>query len=382
MSKKTFTYLRTVLILVLVSASLLLLIRANVLPGRALRTQDYRDYRILGTAINFVKYNYVDEPNARMTMTGAFKGMIDALDVLSSYLDKVDMEKFGELGKTLFTETGLTLYKRFGGFPQVIGVREGSPAFEAGLQPGSIISAMDNLATLGMSMQEANLYLKGREEKPVTLQILEANQNREVVVGRTRPSKKPFTLKSGDGGATIISIHRLYAPIVKELISLIPSLKKDNNPLILDLRNCTGGSYSEARGLVNLFLKADQIGYFEGREGGRENLACPDDPLLVDIPLYIWTNRATFGPAEVAAGVLQKRKRARIVGIKTPGLTARQKLYRFDDGTGIILTTSIFHYYNDEELWLKGVEPDSPVKDHLGAYSSFWDSTVKLFSDK
>lgn len=379
MSKKTFYYLRVAFVLVLVSTSLLFLIRANILPGRTLRTQDYRDYRILGTAINFVKYNYVEEPSARRTMTGAFKGMVDALDVLSSYLDKTDMVKFSELGKTAFTDTGLILYKRFGGFPQIIGVRENSTAAEQGLQTGDIISAMDNLATLGMSMQEANLYLKGREEKPIVLQILEANQNREVEVSRKPAPDKSFTLINGDKGATIISVHHLYPPLVNELIDLVPSFRKDNNPLILDLRNCAEGSYSEARRLINLFLKATQIGYFEGRDGTKESLACPDDPLMVNVPLYLWTNRATIGPAEVAAGVLQKRKRARIIGIKTPGLTARQKLYRFDDGTGILLTTSVFYHFDDEKLWLKGVEPDGIVKDRKEAFQSYWEATEKVF---
>ena len=382
MSKKTFYYLRVTAILILVSVSLLFLIRANVLPGRTLRTQDYRDYRILGTAINFVKYNYVEEPSARRTMTGAFKGMVDALDVLSSYLDKPDMVKFSELGKTDFTDTGLILYKRFGGFPQVIGVRENSPAAEKGLRPGDIISAMDNLATMGMSMQEANLYLKGREGKPVTLQILESNQNREVVVDRKLPSKNPFTMRSSDTGATVISIHRLYAPMVNELIDLAPSLKKENKPLILDFRSCSEGSYSEARGLINLFLKANQIGYFEDREGTKESMACPDDPLLANIPLYIWTNRATIGPSEIAAAVLQERSRAQIIGFKTPGLTARQKLYRFDDGTGILLTTSVFYHPNGETLWTKGVEPDGKVNDRKETYKSYWEATEKLYSDK
>jgi carboxyl-terminal processing protease len=379
MFKKTFYYLRMVFVLVLVSTSLLFLIRANVLPGRTLRTQDYKDYRILGTAINFVKYNYVEEPSARRTMTGAFKGMVNALDVLSSYLDKTDMVKFSELGKTPFTDTGLVLYKRFGGFPQIIGVRENSAAAEQGLQPGDIISAMDNLATLGMSMQEANLYLKGREEKSVSLQILEANQNREVVVDRKQAPNKPFTLVNGDNGATIISIHHLYSPMVNELIDLAASLKKDNNPLILDFRNCAEGSYSEARGLINLFLKANRIGYFGGRDSTQESLACPDDPLMVDIPLYIWTNRATIGPAELAAGVLQKRKRAKVIGYKTPGLTARQKLYQFDDGTGILLTTSVFFHSDDEKLWLKGVDPDGKVKDRKETFQSYWEATEKVF---
>jgi carboxyl-terminal processing protease len=381
MFKKIFYYLRVTLILLLVSVSLLFLIRANVLPGRTLRTQDYRDYRILGTAINFVKYNYVEELSARRTMTGAFKGMVDALDVLSSYLDKADMVKFSELGKTEYMDTGLILYKRFGGFPQVIGVRENSAAAEKGLRPGDIISAMDNLATMGMSMQEANLYLKAREEKPVTLQLLEANRNREVVVDRKPPSKSPFTLRSSDSGATVISIHSLYAPMVNELIELASSLKKENNPLILDLRNCSEGSYSEARGLINLFLKANQIGYFVGREGAKETMACPDDPLLVDIPLYVWTNRATMGPSEIAAGVLQKRKRARIIGFKTPGLTSRHKLYRFDDGTGILLTTGVFYHSDGEKLWLEGVTPDGKVKDREETYKSYWEATEKLSLD-
>lgn len=382
MSKRTFYYLRVALLLVLISISLLFLIKATVLPGRTLGTQDYSDYRILGTAINFVKYNYVEEPSARLTMMGAFKGMVDALDVMSSYLDKTDMEKFSDMGKKSLADTGLVVYKRYGGFPQVIGVRENSPAAEKGLRPGDVISAMDNLSTMGMSMHEANLYLKGTEEKPVSLQLLEATQKRDVIVDRRLPSQTPFTLRDSDGTATIVAIHRIYPPLVNELMELAPSLKKENKPLVLDLRNCSEGSYSEARGIINLFLKAGQIGYFGGRGGTKEPMACPDVPLLQDVRLVLWTNRATMGASEIVAGVLQEQKRAQIVGIKTPGLTARQKLYKFDDGTGLLLTTSVFHYPDGKKLWLEGVQPESPVKDREETYQSYWESTKNLLSKK
>jgi len=133
--------------------------------------------------------------------------------------------------------------------------------------------------------------------------------------------------------------------------------------------------------LVNLFLQEDKIGYFSNRNGPTQYLSCPDEPEFADVPLIIWTNRATFGPAEIAAAVLQESKRAKVIGLKTSGLTARQNLFVLDDGSGLLLTTQIFHLQSGEPVWQKGVQPDVKMSSGDLTSDAYVEKTYNLIRD-
>ncbi len=117
----------------------------------------------------------------------------------------------------------------------------------------------------------------------------------------------------------------------------------------------------EAIKLINLFLKSPNIGYFETKGGIKETLACPDDAELEKLPLVIWTNQATIGPAEAVAGVLKESKRAKIVGLPTLGLVAKQNFVVLEDGSGLLLTSGIFYLKSGEKLWEQGTKPDIKI---------------------
>jgi carboxyl-terminal processing protease len=175
-----------------------------------------------------------------------------------------------------------------------------------------------------------------------------------------------------------LSIRKLYSPSVNQIKEkVIPRLKKKKTPLVLDLRNCSEGSIEGAQKLTNLFLRAKNIGYFEKRGLTTEYLSCLDPAVLEKFPMVVWTNRATIGPAEIVVGVLKKYKRAKIIGTKTPGLTARQDLFRFKDGSGLLLTTAVFRLGKDSEFWQNGVKPDIELTKVNADDSSYLKNTSK-----
>jgi len=147
---------------------------------------------------------------------------------------------------------------------------------------------------------------------------------------------------------------------IKEKI--VPLLKSGKDKLVLDLRNCYEGDIQEARELINLFLNAPQIGYFEKKGKSNESLECPDRAELEMFPLVVWTNQATMGPAEIVAGVLKELKKAKVIGSKTLGLTAKQNFFLFEDGSGLLLTSGIFFLKSGKKLWQNGIEPDVLIK--------------------
>jgi len=364
--------IKILLLTVLVFISLFFLLEKNFLPGFLLKFSPDKDFELLGKVIQLIKNDYIEEANPAKTMKGAFKGMVDSLDVLSSYLDKESMLRYSQRKEANLNDIGIVLYKRYGSFPQVIGISENSPAEKKGIQIGDFISSIDGRSTLTMSMTEANLYLKDRDKKTIKLRIFKIEETKEVNIERTLLFEEPFSFAKAKGTSGILKIHQLYPPCVRKIREeIIPRLMPEKRTFILDLRNCHEGDIEESRKLINLFLKSPNIGYFETKGGTKEILSCPDDAELEKLPLVIWTNQATIGPAEAVVGVLKEFKRAKIIGLPTLGLVAKQNFFVLDDGSGLLLTSGIFHLRSGEKLWEKGIKPDIKINEEDQTLSTY-----------
>jgi carboxyl-terminal processing protease len=145
--------------------------------------------------------------------------------------------------------------------------------------------------------------------------------------------------------------------------------------LIIDLRNCAEGDFEEARRFLNLFLEAESLGYFEKKGAAKEILAATEKPLLPNLPLVVWINHGTLGPAESVAAVLKDFGRARIVGLATAGLAGKQERFPLDDGSSVLLTTGVFCLNSGARLWGRGAQPDVPVEADGQSFQTFLKKT-------
>jgi len=354
--------LRVILISSFTAIVLFLWAGWNLLPGGPQRGSSGGDLGPLATVIRYIKSDYLEEPDPKKTMGGAFQGLVNALDVLSSYLDKTAVAKFTNPRPLQLKDIGAILYKRYGAFPLVIGVTANSPAEKAGIKIGDALSALDERSTLVWSLTEINLYLKNAAASPVKVRLIRDNATKEMTVVRSDIYPKSLTLTPLAGTAGIVRVHHFYPSLTADVkAAVLPRVKGQPAPLVIDLRNCHEGDMAEARAFLNLFLKADKIGYLERKGGAKDYWACPDVAPLETLPVVVWVNQASLGPAELVAGVMKDLKRAKVVGLPTPGLTAKRDLFSLDNGDALLLTTGVFCFNSGEKLWGKGVAPDAKL---------------------
>lgn len=363
----------------LVVASLFFLLEKNFLPGITTKSSSSEKLPLLETVITLIKNHYVEEPNPSQTMEGAFKGLVDSLDILSSYLDRENALKYQYQKKERLKETGIILYKRYGTFPQVLGIIKSSPAEKKGIKIGDLISAIDHKSTLSMSMLEANLSLKDREGKSVKLKIIRKSETEEISVERKLLFEEPISYSPQKGTNGVLKINYLYPPCVSKVKEeIIPQLKSQKKPLILDLRNCHQGALKEAGRFINLFLKSEKIGYIEKKGSIKEILSCQEESELGKLPIIIWINQATLGPAEMVAAVLKKDKGTKILGLATLGFVAKQVFFALDDGSALVLTSGIFHLKSGNKLWKKGIKPDIKLNIKDQNFQAYLNKTLSL----
>jgi carboxyl-terminal processing protease len=152
-------------------------------------------------------------------------------------------------------------------------------------------------------------------------------------------------------------------------------------PLILDLRDCADGDIEEAQKLLDIFMDGEESGYFEDGQGTKEPLSLHATTELKDLPLIVWTNQATIGPAEALAGVLKTYKKVKVVGFQTPGLVSKQHFIPLEDGSGLLLTSSIFHLKKNKDFWEKGIEPDIKIDVEDMTSSAYLKATQKILAN-
>jgi len=372
---------RAILLTVIFGLSLVFLLEMTYLRGVSTSSAAPKNLYLLEAVIRLIRNDYLEEKEPLKTVDGSFRGLVNSLDGLSSYLDAENTARYLEQKGSALKGPGIVVFKRYGAFPQVTGIVESSPAEKQGFQIGDLITEISGKATAAMSLEEVNLLLCDKEELPVSLKILRDDKTIDVNVDRMPLYTESVTYSSQAGSAGIVRITRMTAPCVSDIKArVLPALKNGKRPLIIDLRNCARGDFEEARQFINLFLKSESLGYFEKKGAAKEVLASPDEPLLANIPLIIWTNQGTLGPAEAVAAVFREFGRAKVVGLSTPGLAAKYEHFPLEDGTSVLLTSGVFCLNSGVKLWGRGVEPDVPVEADDQDFQAFLKKTQPLLS--
>jgi carboxyl-terminal processing protease len=336
---------------------------------------------LLEAVIRLIKNDYIEEKDAVKTMDGSFQGLVNSLDSTSSYLNKESTARYLDQKGAQLSEPGIGLFKEYGGFPQVVGIAENSPAEKSALRVGDLITEIEGLATPSMSLTEVNLYIRDKADTTLNLKVLREADTLDIKVERALLFADPVQLRDQEGTSGVLQVVRLDPPCVSEIkTKLWPNLAKRKKILVVDLRNCQDGSFEEAQQFINLFLKAENFGYLEKKGGTKEPFSAPEEAILAHLPLVIWTNQATMGPAEAVAAVLKNSKRAKIVGLPTAGLAAKHQFILLGDQTSVILTSGIFCLNSGEKVWGRGAEPDVRVDMDEQSFDAFMKKTKSLLS--
>ena len=346
--------------------------------SRGHATPAARGFELLDTLMSHIRNDYLEERDPLLTAEGTFRGLVNSLDPLSAYLSKDLVDGYKTLPGPLF-EPGLTVLKRYAAFPQVVAVVDKSPAQAAGVQLGDLISAIGGRNTLDMSLAEVKILLRGTDERPVEVRILRGNDTHNLSVARARMSPASYEIVRNAGQPARLRVFRfddkMAGAVGKELA---PALKGGKTPLVIDLRDCQDGDPGEAARFVNLFVKAADAGRFEGRDGAFEAVSCPAEPVFGAIPLVVWTDAGTAGPAELAAGLLQEVRKARIVGFETAGLAARTTLFPLKDDSALLLTSGVFQLPSGRKIWGDGLVPDAAITVDKLNDKTYLDKTLPL----
>src|SRR5688572_2619397 len=294
--------------------------------------------RIFGTVLNHIQYDYVDEPNMEKVRAGALRGLAYGLDPYSTYLTAEQVKEFQSAGNNTKPGIGAEM-SQVASYLYVIAPVKGSPADQAGVRAGDIIEYIDGRATRDISLYDARQLLSGAAGSEVKLRILRANARPMTLTVRRGLFKAPAAEgRMEPGKIGVLRINSLDTGEAADARTRLQELQRQGaQKIVLDLRNVAGGALAEGVAVANLFIKDGAIAEQIGREGAvlKSFTADPKNALFHG-PVTALIDTGTAGAAEVIASALLERKRGDVVGEKSFGAGAEQKLFTLRDGDGLL----------------------------------------------
>lgn len=313
----------------------------------------------------FIEKDYVNEEKIdyKELIYGAINGMLKTLDdpytrllPPKSYEDmKVETEgHFGGLGIEITIKDGVLT---------VMAPIFGTPAFEAGIQPGDQIIKIEGVSTEGITLEEAVGKLRGKPGSKVTITINRSAFADPIDFTLIRAEIKLDSVYSKKLTEKIgyVNITKFQMTTADELTNSLNELKNNNvEKLIIDLRNNPGGLLNSACDVADLFLDEGVIVYTKGRSGRIEQKFYSKDnnTIFPDIPLVVLVNQGSASGSEIVTGALKDRNRAIVLGKTTYGKGSVQTVRNLSGGAGLVLTTAKYYTPAGISIDGSGIEPN------------------------
>jgi carboxyl-terminal processing protease len=300
---------------------------------------------------------YVTAPDEERVLRGAIRGMVESLDdPYSEYLPAAELANLERQIEGKLTGIGAKLDNRQGNIV-VVTPLDGSPALEAGIQPGDTILQIDDRSTEGLSLADAVKRIVGETGTKVRLKVRRTSGDESDVTIERGPIVLHTVTglvrgKEGDWRYLLDRRHKIgYLAIQQfgprtaaEIETAVAELKKTELAgLILDLRFSPGGLLQSAYEAAQLFLGEATVVTLHGRDGDVKTWKSDGTKKLGDFPLVVLAGERTASAAEVFVGALKDNERAIVVGARTFGKGSVQSLVKLDEGKGAIRLTTAFY---------------------------------------
>jgi carboxyl-terminal processing protease len=356
---------RTRLLVLCVSAPVIAFAVVGGYLGRAMTRDDtYQHLRVFEDVVSLIMNNYVEDVDVDKVMRGAMRGLAEGLDPDTAYLSPSDVRTIERGEKPPAGEVGLDLTRQY--YLRVIAPADNSPAARAGIRPGDFVRAIDGKATREMSVFEGMRLLRGEPGTKVTLTIIRgsAADPHQVELVRERPSGSDVSGKAMTAGVGYLRVAAFAPRVADEIRSQVGELSRQGAiRLVVDLRNDAHGDFDAALAAARLFVPSGTLAMRESRSAPREMFAAAPGDGSLTLPAVLVVNEGTSGPAEVFAAALAGNKRAELVGERTHGRAALQKLVRLPDGSGLWLSNSWFLTPAGAAIQEKGLTPVLEVEE-------------------
>ena len=319
-------------------------------------------YAELDEIWQIVEQYYYQEPDTEAMLDGAGMGLLYGLGDPYTYyytpdqyaqLWADDEGEYAGIGIQIMGDytTGLCTISR---------VFLDSPALDAGLRKGDVLTRVEDIDVVTTTLQDAVNIMRGEPGIPVNVQVQRGDQLLDFVVQRAVVHVNWVNSCMLDGDVGYISLYEFSGDCSPSFAVHLDNLMNQGaKALVIDLRDNPGGWVDDAQKVADMFLEEGNVASLVYRDGTTELYTTTTDGKENPIPLVVLVNEYSASASEILAGALQDRGRATIVGTQTFGKGVVQYVLPVGTrGAGMQLTVAQYYTPNGNEVHKVGITPD------------------------
>lgn len=342
-----------------------LLLAGVKLLGPKTVLSDYQHRQKLAYLEKLIDQYYLEDKDEDQLAEGIYTGLLYGLgDPYSVYYTADQYKSASESTQGEYTGIGVTITQNDKKETVIVDCYDGGPAYQAGIQAGDILLAVNGEDVSDMELAAVTEKIKNASEDHVTLTIQregeEDSQDIDVSVKEVEIPSVSYEMLDDQIG--YIKISKFTEVTFEQYEAAFDDLKgQDMERLIIDLRDNPGGLMNSVCDILRKILPKGLIVYTEDKYGNRTEETCDGDSPL-DMPLVVLVNGESASASEIFAGAVKDHQVGTIVGTTTFGKGIVQTVRELDDGSAVKLTVSKYYTPNGNNIHGVGIQPDVEVE--------------------
>jgi carboxyl-terminal processing protease len=325
-------------------------------------------------ALDVIEDSYYKHVDGSRLDDASIRGMVRELrdqfdDRFSHYFNPGELKQFEQSTSGSFSGIGLSVREVKRGL-RVTTVFDDTPAKDAGIREGDVISSVDGESIAGEPADVATAMIKGPPGTTVTLKVdsPSTGRTREISLERAEvrvPVVQGRIRRAAGRKVAYVQLAGFSEGAHGELRSEIERLYRQGaEGLVLDLRGNGGGLLNEAVLTSSVFVDKGVIVSTSGRTQPDKDYQAVGGA-LDPRPTVVLINRDTASAAEILTAALEEHGLATVVGTRSFGKGVFQEVIDLDSGGALDLTVGEYLTSKGRSLAGNGIKPDVPAKDNL-----------------
>lgn len=306
--------------------------------------------------------NYIGDADYNELYNAAAAAMVKSIgDKWSYFMNAEEYEAYKLSSSNEYSGIGVSVKVNSSGEFEVFSVEESSPAANAGIAVGDIITAIDGEDVSDKTLEDVSLLIRSKVNKDFPMTLESGGDTKTVTVACEIIYKNPVSSRLLDGNIGYINISNFEAGSSENTKKAIEQLLQTGaTSFIFDVRNNPGGLLTELVDLLDYILPEGDL-FISVDKNGKETVQTSDKVSLKN-KMIVLVNGNSYSAAEFFAAALQEYNWATVVGEQTTGKARSQITLELSDGSAVHISTHKYLTPNRVDLAeAGGVTPDIAV---------------------
>ncbi len=342
--------------------------------------QDLHDS--LDETLEIIDTLYPEKPDQDRLRQGMIYGLIQGIDAHGSYLNEMQIKSLREAVEGGELKLGMILTKHKDGL-LVKKVFEKSASYAAGIKADDILTQFDKSSLKNIELNDFLNFIKEKKTYDIVLLRNRQKLTKEIIPGHFTP---PTAELKWFGNVACLKFGCVSKEAADEIRNYIQKIKtnKKLSGLILDLRDCPGGSFEAGIGIASQFLDGHLVVEMQKKDVFSKFCSSGPDSLN-KLSMIILQNKNTCSAAEIIAAALKANKRATLIGQNTAGSATAKEMVSFPNRKdGVIISIAFLNDPLGKRIGHEGVEPDMRIKEIVASKNKdlYIEKALSIFRTK